>query len=436
MSRLTVKYFAATCALGLGLVLVSSLVSAQTSFSTNVRVGFQAGDDWEPHLVGDNAGHLYVLITHLSDSPPQTSCPGCANHLLVQRSDDSGNTWNAPVMIDSVGSSQFDPWMVLDPDGTTIWISYMNNVVNSGSALGPIDVVKSTNLGTSWSTPVQASSSRMDKDAMAIRGGTMAVCFDDFTKGYAAISTNGGATWSQHVQFAFKNAPLQFLCSGAAIDSAGNIFFSWDESTKNSNPGSTVWVERSSDGGNTWTQTIIDNGGTAPPCSHCGAGAYFGAQMSLSIGSDDTIYLLYNMSADLTNGAPQRIYFRKSTDHGNTYSARQDVSLAATGVENSFPTVLGGSTAGDVRVAWQDNRNSGSWNTMYRSSTNGGASFSPESFVSNYVPGYSYLTTSGYQFPYGDYIRMALDSAGKVHLAWGEAPCYKCIGNIWVGNQQ
>jgi len=87
-------------------------------------------------------------------------------------------------------------------------------------------------------------------------------------------------------------------------------------------------------------------------------------------------------------------------------------------------------------VAWQDNRNSGYWNTMYRSSTNGGISFSPESFVSSYVPGYSYLTTSGYQLPYGDYIRMALDSVGKIHVAWGEAPCYKCVGNIWVGNEQ
>jgi len=428
--------FAFKSVVGLGLLFLSSVVPAQTAFSTNVRVGFQSGDDWEPSLVADNADHLYVLITHLSDSPPQTSCPGCPNHLLVQRSNDGGNTWNAPVMIDSANSSQFDPWMVLDPDGTSLWISYMNNVVNSGSALGPIDVVKSTNLGATWSTPVQASSSRMDKDAMAIRGGTMAVCFDDFTTGYAAISTNGGATWSQHVQFSFKNAPLQFLCSGAGIDSQWNIFFSWDESTKNGNPGSTVWVEKSSDGGSTWTKTIIDNGGTAPPCSHCGAGAYFGAQMSLSIGSDDTIYLLYNMSSDLTNGASQRIYFRTSTDHGNTYSARQDVSLAATGVENSFPTVLSGTVAGDVRVAWQDNRNSGYWNTMYRSSTNGGISFSPESFVSSYVPGYSYLTTSGYQLPYGDYIRMALDSVGKIHVAWGEAPCYKCLGNIWVGNEQ
>lgn len=429
MSRFALKNLAR----GFAFLFLSGVLSAQTTFSTNVRVGFQPGDDWEPAMLADNSGHLYVVYAHLSDSPTQTSCPGCPNHLLIQRSDNGGTTWTSPVMIDPANSSQFDPWIVLDPDGSTIWISYMNNV---GNALGPIDVVKSTDLGVSWSPPVQVSSSKMDKDAMAIRGGTMAVCFDDFYNGYAAISTNGGTSWTQHTMFSFKNAPLQLLCSGAAIDSLGNIFFSWDTSYKNGTPGAKVWVEKSSDGGNTWTQTIIDNGGTAPPCSHCGAGAYFGAQMSLSLGGDDTIYLLYNMSSDLTNGAPQRIYFRASRDHGSSYSARQDVSLAPAGVENSFPTVLAGTTAGDVRVAWQDNRNGGYWNTMYRSSTNGGSSWSPESIVSNYVPGYSYLTSSGYQFPYGDYFRMALDPGGKIHAAWGEAPCYNCLGNIWVGSQQ
>lgn len=416
--------------------LLATCGFGQTTFKTNVRVGFQPGDDWEPHMAADNFGHLYVLYAHLSDSAAQTSCPNCPNHLLIQRSDDGGTTWTSPVMIDPANSSQFDPWMVIDPsDGKTVWVTYMNNVVNSGSALGPIDIVKSTDLGVSWSAPVQVSSTRMDKDAMAIRGGTMAVCFDDFTTAYAAISTNGGVTWTQHTMFSFQNAPLQFLCSGAGIDSLGNIFFSWDESLKNGTPGAQVWVEKSSDGGKTWTQIVIDNGGTAPPCKHCGAGAYLGSQMSLSIGSDDSIYLLYNMTSDLTNGAAQRIYFRTSTDHGNSYSARQDVSLAPSGVEHSFPTVLAGTTAGDVRIAWQDSR-TGNWNTMYRSSTNGGGSWSPEGEVSNYVAGYSYLTSTGYLFPYGDYFRMALDSSGKIHLAWGEAPAYTSQGNIWVGNQQ
>ena len=429
--QFALKNLVRTSLVGLAYLLLPCAVSGQTTFNTNVRIGFQPGDDWEPASLADNYGHLYVVYAHLADSPAQTTCPNCLNHLLIQRSDDGGDTWTSPVMIDPANSSQFDPWIVLDPDGSTIWISYMNNYPQA-----TIDLVKSTDFGVTWSTPVQVStSSHMDKDAMAIRGDKMAVCFDDFYNGFAATSTDGGATWTQHVMFTFQNAPLQLLCSGAGIDSRGNIFFSWDTSLKNGTPGSAVWLEKSSDSGNTWTQTLIDHGGTAPACKNCGKGAYLGSQMSLSIGSDDGIYLLYNMSSDLTNGALQRIYFRMSADHGNSYSARQDVSLAPIGVEHSFPTVLAGTKAGDIRIAWQDNRKGGYWNTMYRSSKNGGSRWSPESFVSNDVPGYSYLTSGGYLFPYGDYFRMALDSGGKIHVAWGEALEYQSPGNIWVGNQ-
>ena len=66
---------------------------------------------------------------------------------------------------------------------------------------------------------------------------------------------------------------------------------------------------------------------------------------------------------------------------------------------------------------------------MYRSSAEGGTTWSPESEVSNYVPGYSYLTPTGYQFPYGDQFRMTIDSGGKIHMVWGEAPSYNAIGN-------
>lgn len=419
------RIFVGLLALPVALALFfPSAVQAQTAFNTNIRIGYQAGDDWEPYMAADQFGHIYTVITHLT-----------TKHLVIQRSDDGGNTWTSPVTIDATTTKtgQFDPWVVIDPsDGKTVWVSYMQD--NPASA---IRVVKSTDLGVTWSTPVFASGSLsgLDKDAMAVRAGTIAVCFDDYYHLYGAVSRDGGATWTQHTMMSFKNAPLQLLCSGAGIDSQGNIFFSWDTSYKNGTPGAEVWVEKSSDGGNTWTKTHIDYGGTAYPCSNCGKGAFFGSQMSLSIGSDDAVYLLYNATPNQTNGVAQRIYFSKSVDHGATYSARQDVSLAPTSTEHSFPTVLAGSSAGDVRIAWEDVRQ-GPWNVFYRSSTDGGNTWSAESTVSNYVPGYSYLTTNGFAFPYGDYFRLTLDSNAKVHAAWGESSSYASVGNIWVANQQ
>ena len=71
------------------------------------------------------------------------------------------------------------------------------------------------------------------------------------------------------------------------------------------------------------------------PCSNCGF-AFLGAQATMAIGSDDTVYVLWNSTVDQTNFAPERIYFAKSTNHGASYSTSQDVSLAAL----AYPRVI------------------------------------------------------------------------------------------------
>jgi hypothetical protein len=60
-------------------------------FSKQSRIGFQAGDDWEPSITADRFGHVYTLYKHYAVSGGQ-SCKGCDLHLLVQRSDDSGRS--------------------------------------------------------------------------------------------------------------------------------------------------------------------------------------------------------------------------------------------------------------------------------------------------------------------------------------------------------
>lgn len=418
------------------LVLAASSGVAQTVFNTNVRVGYQGGDNWEPGMLADNFGHLYVVFYQEPDSP--VSCAGCLNHLLVQRSDDGGKTWTSPVMPNPVQTKgQADAWLQLDPDGKTVWMTFFNGVNQV-----QIEVVKSTDLGVTWSAPISISGfpqNKLDKPVSAIRGGTTAgnvylACYDDNTHLYAAVSHNGWTTWNNYTAYtlSFSN-PTQFLCSGAGIDSKGNLYLA---SNWTNGPQSLVRVDKSSDGGQTWNEVFSQTGPVPYPCTNCGAGSYFAPQINLAVGPDDEVYIIWNNAATMTDNAPNRIYFSHSTTLGVTWTAPQDVSLAASGVEHSFPSVLAGPTAGDVRIAWQDNRNSGYWNTMYRSSTNWGASFSPESFVSNYVPGYSYLTPSGYQFPYGDQFRMAIDSTGKIHMSWGETPAYTSIGNSWVANQQ
>ncbi len=90
--------------------------------------------------------------------------------------------------------------------------------------------------------------------------------------------------------------------------------------------------------------------------------------------------------------------------------------------------------AGDVRVSWMDTRASTGldrWNVYYRSSTNGGATWSAEVDLSTHVAGYDYIFAEGFRFPFGDYYEMDIDSQGTTHLIWGEGFSYDTPGSIW-----
>jgi hypothetical protein len=155
--------------------------------------------------------------------------------------------------------------------------------------------------------------------------------------------------------------------------------------------------------------------------------------MALRIGSDNTIYLLWNGTVHLINGGPERIFFSRSTDDGNTYSPRIQVSGAPNGVEHSFPAIAVGKQAGDVRIGWMDKR-TGEWNVFYRRSEDGGQQFSSTVHVSSFVPGYPYLSPAGFRLPYGDYCSMTVDEDNNTQMAFGEGPSYAGPGNIWVSH--
>jgi hypothetical protein len=81
-----------------------------------------------------------------------------------------------------------------------------------------------------------------------------------------------------------------------------------------------------------------------------------------------------------------------------------------------------------------DARNHPLWNTSYRSSTNGGATWSAESRISSYVPGYNYIHSKGFGFPFGDYFGIGIDNQGRTQAVWGEGQNFKSPGSIWYSN--
>ncbi|MGZ6368336.1 MAG: sialidase family protein, partial [Ktedonobacteraceae bacterium] len=333
-----------------------------------------------------------------------------------------------------VKGGQYDSQIVVDPiDGRTIWASFLQY------SKSVIAVVKSTDFGLTWS-PIQIVSTQppgLDKDELAVRGNTVVVAYDDNFNTFASVTLDGGKHWQSHLVFPKTQMLNLTLSAGAAIDSRGNMYISWDSFDKaHRTVGQgpvTLWVSKSSDNGQTWTRTIIGvSAAAAPICNPCGFD-YLSSQMALRVGSDDTIYLLWNSNVAGINNTPERIFFSRSTNYGRSYSLPADISDAPFGVEHCFPSIAVGRSAGDVRIGWMDTR-SGAWNVFFRESQDGGLHFSNSVQISSFVPGYPYLTPSGFALPYGDYFSMAVDVNNKTQIAWGEGPSYAGPGNQWVSH--
>jgi len=247
---------------------------------------------------------------------------------------------------------------------------------------------------------------------------------------WVAASSDGGRTFST-TRVNTVSLPGWSLLGGATVDPSGNAFLAWASYSKAGGARGPVrlFVSKSADAGKTWNATLLDSSAAAPDCrdAECGE-AFLGAQVSLACDLGGTVYALW--SAGSQRMGPQRIYFSSSTNAGETWLPRVSVSQAGRGVEHAFPVIASG-RPGDVRIAWMDTRNAPAWNTFYRSSNNGGATWSDESRLSGYVPGYKYIGEKGFRFPFGDYFGIAIDNREDTHAVWGEGMNYQSPGSIW-----
>ena len=417
-------WFGLTVASVLICLSFSEAVAATSSFAPQRRVGYTSGDQWEPSIAADGYRHVYVLYPQYITVPGCPSCPSPTLILVI--SNDNGKTWQAPQQIAAPGTGQFDAQIVVDPvDKRTVYASWLQNNKST------IIVAKSTDFGLTWSVvTANSTNAAVDKDILTVRGNDVYVGYNHSQKVWVSSSHDGGKTFTSAV--VNPNAKLGWsLAGGAAIDPAGNVYFAWSGYTQNGGAKGPVnlYISKSADGGATWSLFQLDTSGSPPDCSayFCGW-AYLGAQITMTSDAAGTLYALWN--AGTVDKGLERIYFSSSTTQGKTWQPKQDVSLAAVGVEHGFPAITAGSS-GDVRIAWMDSRITPLWNTYYRSSTNGGASWSGESQLSSYVAGYSYIQPQGFSFPFGDYFEMAIDNAGNTQACLGEGLNYDTPGSIW-----
>lgn len=410
---------------------VSVRAAGPGGFTTQTRLGFPVDNEWEPAIAADRFGHVYVLYAQYTGVP---GCPECANpSQVIQISNDHGSTWGSPTVIYPAGATsggQWDSQIVVDPvDGRTVYASWMQNNKSD------IIVAKSTDFGATW-TYVTADSTNAgtDKPILAVYGQDIYVVYNHAQTIWSANSHDGGQTFTEVK--VNQNGKLGWsLAGGGTVLPNGTVVFAWAgyEGSGGAKAKVNLYVSLSSNGGAAWTTKLLDISSSPPDCSDylCGW-AYLGAQVVLTSDSSGNLYALWN--AGSTAKGPERIYFSKSTNSGSTWSAKQDVSLAPAGTHHAFPAIAATGN-GDVRISWMDARaaNGGQdrWNVYYRSSSNGGSSWTSEVDLTSFVSGFTYIFADGFRYPFGDYYEIDIDEQGTAHLIFGIGYNYDSPGSVW-----
>jgi hypothetical protein len=400
--------------------------SAASPFSPQVRLGFNVGDQWEPAIAADNHGSVYVLYPQYGGVP---GCPAaqCASPTaILQVSRDRGATWDSPRPIAPSGTEQVDTQIVVDPvDGRTLYASWLQN--------GKSDTVvgRSDDLGDTWSVVVADSTNAgTDKPILAVRGNDVYVGFNHAQKVWVSSSHDGGATFTSAI--VKPNGKLGWsLAGGGTVTPDGAVYFGWAGYEQNGGAKGRVnlFVSKSSDGGATWSNAVVATSAAPPDCSafFCGW-AYLGAQITLASDEAGTLYALWN--AGTVDKGPERVFFARSENGGATWSPGVDVSSAPAGAAHAFPAIAAGAP-GDVRISWMDARQDSFWNVYHRRSSDGGRRFTSEVDLSTFVAGFSYISASGFRFPFGDYYEIDIDDRGDSQLIWGEGLNWDSPGSIW-----
>ncbi len=389
-------------------------------------LGSTRNDDWEPAVATDPAApYVYILTTRYSGKKACSTCPDPA--LILKVSKDGGRSFGADQFLCPCPgiSGQNDPQISVARDGT-VYAAWLNDYVPG------VVFSKSSNHGRSWTKPIALKTPAIsfgDKPALAISssGRDVYVAWNA-SDSYISVSHNFGASFAAPIK---TNADSRYWYAYAgAVAPNGTVIFSETNYTQSSLGPVRVDAIRSTDGGKHWRTVLIDTVAQQPPCVSDGCPIdFYGPSALLAMDGSGRLVVMYQ-GASVPSG-PQRVYVRHSSDGGMTWSKRTDIDGGPLGTNAAFGAAVGSGT-GDVRLWYQDDRNGAAgWNTWFRSSVDGGESWSPEERLSNRPTGAPYKSSAGFAQPYGDYGEIAISNTGRTIAVWGEGASYTGPGGTW-----
>lgn len=391
--------------------------------------------DWEPVVTADPVTPDIYQLTTRYYAP---ECPGCPDPSIVfRRSVDGGATWGPDSYLSRRGQELADPQIAVAVDGT-LYAAYLQDWW-PGAVL-----VRSRNRGKTWSRPVSPLTDSdlewSDKPILTISsdGRDVYLAFNS-NDSYVAASHDFGRSFSAPVR-TNRDSRTWFHTDGV-VATDGTVYIAATDYKLDLAGRSHISILRSTDEGTSWETIRVDTSEGAPRCRWWAPGCYSGfLGPSVAVAADTSGLLMVVYNAGTESGEPQRLWMRTSQD-GLDWSRRKRISRAHRWVNNAFPAAEAGSLPGDFRVVWQDDRKTRPprdtnevrwWNTWYRSTTDGGATWSKPIRLSNRGERTIYKSRRGYGFPYGDYLWLAVDGTGTNHVIWGEGESLSGNGGTWL----
>lgn len=345
------------------LLFLFQISIAGQGFSSNLKInhltqGDQNTDGGNSIVV--NGNNVYVLWQDLNTTFSS----------YISKSTDGGTSFGNGIKIGGNDPHLFGA-MAANNSGTlfTVW----SGVVNDN--LTGVYFSRSTDQAATFSSPVTISSNGFISQ-IAVNGDNVYVCFfrpkaDNKTGLFFARSTNGGANFetpyevtdavigSNSVKFDSPNS--------ISVDAQGNIFCIWNDGRRGGS-GTDIYYAKSTNNGVSFGQNkmvnsvsgSVDKKRTAPSISAYGS----------------NLYVVWREEDD-NNGSNRKIYFKKSTDGGSTFSTEYEI--ASNGFGSPSMNV---SSKGEIYIAYPNY--SGDKNGIFcTKSIDGGVSFPKTSFVNS-----------------------------------------------------
>jgi hypothetical protein len=401
-----------------------------------------ATDDWEPAVAADpDAPYVYLTTTRYGQ--PKTCPSHCPTpYIALTVSSDGGHTWGpqAPLCVCRGSKAQYDPTIEVVPKTGVVYSVFLN--ADRAGGFSTV-FIRSTDHGRTWTDPVHVYGkvSWTDKPEVttSASGKDVYVSWNGPQGGdlYVGQSHDAGKTWTQRKLTTTKRYYYAYdgrvLPDGTVVFSESSLVYSGS-----TNVSDQVWHHAivSRNRGRTWENIVVAKVPVGEACvaEGCSPDFYTG-QTSLVSGAAGHLVFAYEGPA--ADHGPQRILVKTSSDEGRTWGAA--TVLSAIG-ENATGPRLASFGGGDVRL-WYMQTSGGddpdAWNVWYRSSPNGGGTWSSPVKLNDAVGGSAgYVNADGsFQEVYGDYGEIAVTSQGKTFAAWGEGVSWLGPGGTWFDLQ-